>query len=710
MDSYDFNIKAFFGLLRRQLRLILLTVVTVVAISAVIIFSLTPTFTASALILVDPSRKNLLEPDSQVVSGSADSARIDSEVEILRSDNVLQRVIQSMDLIKDPEFGVTLSMRNQLLSFLRMAEPQVATGEQAVNQTLTKLRNAISVQRRAATYLIALQVHSESPTKAAELANALADAYIKDQVTSKVSGALASRDILQTRIVEARQAILASEGSFDDFIRTNMDTIVRDTGRTDLANMQTQLDTLSSQRTSSAQLADEVQASIDAGNFQSITQSLQSDALAELERQRADLTNSMSAASADSPTAVDLRTKLADIETRLRQQATSEVGALRTTVAQTQTAEDTLRQTLRTDVLGSSLTANTLTQLYELQQNAQLARAQYQTLLSRSQDLEAQASLQVADSRIVSPALTPYGASFPNTPLLLVVMLIVASGLGLGLAFLYENVLGGFTDEAQLESVLKARVASAIPKVKAKGGENTPLSSLMVSTPLSVFAESVRRVRAAADLLLRQRVSAGTAKAPVIMVTSTAPAEGKTTVALSLARSYALSGRRTLLIDCDLRKPSVHRQLGLEPSHGLLDFLSQDGESSDISAILTRDADTGTTVVLGARRSGLPTDQLIASPAFQRLISAAQQTFDVVVIDTPPIGPVVDGLYIAPFADIIIYVVRWSATQQSDVRAAVRLLESAVPETTPILTVLNQQDGSRAGYRNKYGEYYAEYS
>ena len=710
MENYEFDIRSFFGLLRRQARLIVLTVIAVVAVSSVVVFSLKPMFTASALIMVDPSRKNLLDPELQGTSSSADSARIDSEVEILRSDNVLLQVIKSDDLVSDSEFGVSLSSRNQLLAFLRLTEPTLPTGEQALNQSLSKLRSAVSVQRRGATYLISLQVRSASPAKAADLANAVAAAYIADQLTSKVNGALASRDILQARIADARQAILVSEGSFDTFVETNIDNIVKDTGRTDLADMQAQIRELNASRTNTLALVDQAQASIDSGDFQTLTASLQSEALTELERQRANVEQTINATAEGSPTVVDLRAELAAIEDRLRQQATVEVQQLRRQVTQTQTDETTLREELRTSVLQSSLSADTLTQLYELQQGAELARTQYQTLLSRVQDLEAQATLQVADSRIVSPALAPNGASFPNTGLILAVATFAALGLGVALAFLYENVLGGFTSEAQLESVLKTRVASSIPRVKGKASNEASFANLMVESPLSVFAESVRRVRAQIDQLLRQRPPTDTANGgSVVMISSTAPGEGKTTMALSLARSYALSGRTTLLIDCDLRKPSIHKQLGVEPSQGFLEFLS-DADGVDLSSIMQKDPMTGATVVLGARKSGLPTDQLIAGPAFHRLIDAARKIFDVIVVDTPPIGPVVDGVYIAPAADAIVYVVRWAATSQNDAREAMRTLEAATPQTTAIFAVLNQQDKPQASYRNKYGDYYAEYS
>lgn len=708
MELSELDVRGFLALLRRQFRLILVTIVLVMVVSGIVVFSLTPIYSASALILVDPSRKNLLDPELQGSASSGDSARIDSEVEILRSDSVLLKVIESSNLVADPEFGPSMSRRNQIMAFLRLADLSLPTGESALNQSLGKLRGAITVQRRGATYLISVQVRSEEPARAALIANALAEAYIQDQLSSKVNSTLASRDILQARISEARQAILQSESDFDDFVKVNIDSIVQDTGRTDIAQMQQQLQEFSTSREQSLAIADQMQASLDRGDLSTLTSTLQSEALAELERQRNELAQTIADGGTESPTTASLREELAALDERLAAQATTEVNALRQSVTQSESQEAALRQDIRSAVLGSSsLSADTLTRLYEFQQNAEIARGQYQTLLARVQDLDAQATLQVADSRIVSPALAPSSPAFPNTPLVLMASLAAAIALGVALALLYENVLGGFTSEAQLESVLKRRVAASIPRVK-KIAEST-LANMMVESPLSVYAEAVRRVRSTIEQVTRDR-NGGDGKGLVVMVCSTAPAEGKSTLALSLARTYALSGRSTLLIDCDLRKPSIHKQLSLEPSLGLLELLSSDEGTLRVDSTLTKDPLTEATVIVGARRSGLPTDQLISGQQFRHLITASRKTFDVVVIDTPPIGPVVDAAYIAPLVDAILYVVRWAGTSQTEAREGIRTLSLAAGDKTPVMTVLSQQEVNRASYRQKYGSYYAEYN
>lgn len=704
----EIDIRAIFGLLRRQLRLIIVTVVVILGLATLIVFTMTPIYSATTLVMVDTSSKNLLDPSTDYASSSADNARVDGEVELARSDNVLLSVIDKEKLTSDPEFGPKLGFMSRVLSFLRIRQPTLPTGQEALNQTLTQLGSMVTVQRRGLTYLISIGARSEDPKRAAELANAVAASYIESQLSSKVDSTLKSRDVLQARIGQARDAIVASEGSFDSFINDNLNRIVKETGNDDIKNLQAQVSQLSTLRQQTAANADAVQASIDSQDYGSLAAKLADQATAELEKQRQDIVSRLDTSDAASPAAIDLRNQLADINSRLTQSATSQVTSLRQQITDTQTKEGQLRQDIRSAILKSNLSADVLTQIYDLQQNAEIARRQYETLLGRSQDLEAQSALQIADSRIVSPAMIPSSAAWPNTRLILILAGLAAVGIGIGLAFLYENFIGGFTTEEQAASILRAKVVSTIPRQKMTRTDQVSLSDNLVANPLSVFSESVRRVRAAVDQATRKKKQNEDSGGTVLMVTSTSPNEGKTTVALSLARSYALSGQTTLLIDCDLRKPSIHRQLGLEPSQGLIDYLSSTGTPPELTSIMSTDPLTGLTTMVGSRRSDIPTDQLLAGRSFQKLLTAARKIFDVIVLDTPPLGPVVDGMYIAPHADAVVFVVRWASTPQSDVRKAMNILQTSKGDDTEILSIINQQEMSAAAYYNKYGGYYSE--
>lgn len=711
MEEQEIDIRGILNLLRRRLRLILATLIVCLGLAGIAILALTPIYSASTLILVDPSRSNLIDPDMEATSAASDNARVDSEVEILRSDTVLLDVISDQNLLADPEFGVRLSLRDRILAFLRLGDADLPQGEAALRSVLNRLKGAISVQRRGLTYLIAVEADSVDPQKAAQLATAVAESYIETQMQSKIEGVLAASEVLEARLAMARENIVRSEEQFDAFITANIDELASEPGST-VAQLRDELLGISEQREELESLSNTVSSAVTAQDWSTLVAQLESDALAELEAQRQSLSENLATAEASSPAAINLREELAAIEAQLAEQANQELSDLRTQLAELDEEAGGLRQQIRSDVLASDLPVEVLTQLYEFQQSADLARNQYQSLLARSGDLQVQSQLQIADSRIVSRALPPTGPSFPNTRLILVLAGLAGLGLGVGLAFIYENFVGGFTSESQLNLVTRLPVVGDVPFQRLTG-ESESAADMLVSAPLSQFSEAIRRARAGIDQHLRRARNGegGAAGAPsaggsVIMVSSSVPDEGKTTVALSLARAYAQSGKKTLIIDCDLRRPSIHKSLGIEPEVGLFEYLSGRSEGETLGSIILRDEETGLSVMVGSKRSDIPTDQLITGNAFARLVAAAVKNFEVVILDTPPLLPVVDGLYLSQYADGVLFVVRWSSTAQAEVRTALNRLEQAKNPNAPVLAVLNQQVRSHSRYGKNYDGYY----
>lgn len=712
-EADTLDLRSIFDLLRRRIWIILLVTAVALAVAGVALLALKPVYTATALVLVDPSKKNLLDPD-QISGSSSDALRVDSEVELVKSETTLLAVAQQLDLANDPEFGLSLGMRDMLLAFFRIAEPKLPTGDEALAQIIGSLRDAVSVQRRGLTFLIAVNARSGRPDFAAAIANAVARTYIAQQLQAKIDSTLDSASIIKDRMADASQTVAQSERAFDEFVDQNIDKISEATGRTDFSQMRNEITSLNAFRTQSSSVAELAEQSLARQDWDAVAASLKDEAVSNLQRQRVALLDTIAGVTSGTQAEIDLRSSLASVENQLDAAATKAVSGLKSDLAKSQGRITELRNQLRQSILTSDLPSEMLTSIYELQQSAEIARAQYQTLLTRQKDLDTQAYLQVADSRIVSEATAPASPSFPNPRIILLLAALAGLGIGIGLAFLIENFVGGFTSEAQAEAILKAPVVAAIPRQRSpkRNGGDGSVADLLILSPLSVFSESIRRVRIGIDQAIgkrrRQEGDAGEGGGAVIVVSSAAPNEGKTTVALALTRAYALAGMSTLLIDCDLRKPSIHKQLGIQASEGLLEYLAGEAGASELKSILTVDTGSGAQIVVGSRRSDVATDQLIAGKTFARLIAAARKNFDIVVLDTPPVGPVVDALYLAGMADAIAFVVKFSSTPQQEVKAAMAALDKAKRDGVPILTVLNQQTSNPAAYRGKYAGYYAE--
>mgnify|MGYP001138670611 CR=1 FL=1 len=415
MDAEDdtLDLRGILDVLRRRIWIILLVTVVAIGISGVALLALKPVYTATALVLVDPSKKNLLDPD-QIGGTSSEALRVDSEVGLVKSETTLPAVARQLDLPNDPEFGLDLGMHDMLLAFFRIAEPAMPTGDEALSRIIGGLRDAVSVQRRGLTFLIAVNARSGRPDFAATIANAVARTYIAQQLQAKIDSTLASAAIIKDRMADASQTVAQSERAFDQFVDQNIDRISEATGRIDLAQMRNEITSLNAFRTQSSSVAELAERSLARQDWDAVAVSLKDEAVSNLQRQRIALLDTIAGVTAGSQAEIDLRSSLAGLENQLDAAATKALSGLKVDVARSQGRVSELRNQLRQSILTSDLPTEMLTSIYELQQSAEIARAQYQTLLTRQKDLDTQAYLQVADSRIVSEATAPASPSFPN--------------------------------------------------------------------------------------------------------------------------------------------------------------------------------------------------------------------------------------------------------------------------------------------------------
>ncbi|MCR8723852.1 GumC family protein [Frigidibacter sp. ROC022] len=702
MDQDPIDIKATILQLRRQSKLILSVILLCLAIAVGYIALVKPIYTATALVMVDPAAKSLVYSDDTSQSASTENARVESEVEIFRSPTVALAVVDRMNLISDPEFGPTLGLGAKIGQALGFRSDTAESGTRLLNQVLARFQKAVTVRRRGLTYLIAVSVSSEDAERAAALTNAMTEAYIQANIESKVASRLNARDALQDQIATVQAAMTASEDAIDNYISRNLGRLEAEGGGAAVAELQRQIEALDKQRLAAEVSAREARKALEQQDWATLTARLGDEALAELQAQRDKLERQLAGTDGGSSDEVDLRSALAALDARQARAAeealsalTDKAGALDQTMRETR---DKLRRTL----LSSDLPSQMLSEIYQLQQEASIARSQYQTLLSRLREIEVQAAVQVADSRVVSAALPPVSASYPNRKLVLALALLAGLGLGTGLAFLNEFYLGGIVSETQLRDVLKQKVATAIPLVALKPESERSIADNVITSPLSAYSEAIRRLRASIELELRQRPvepdAEGRKPGRTIVVTSSGPAEGKSTTALALARAFSLSQVSVLLIDADLRKPTIHQLAGITPERGLIDYLTDASGSTPAEKLLTQDPISATSLITGRGRAFQETDQLLGSDTFRGLIRAGREAFDIVILDTPPVGPVVDARYLVPYGDVVALVVRFATFSQSDLRSATQTLTENMGPDQALLTVLNHEPETRRRY------------
>lgn len=648
------------GLVRRQFLLIVGTMVLALGLAAIALVVVKPTYMATALLVVDPSQSRLLDDDNGALS---EDARIESEVGIIQSQSVLLNAIEQMDLR--------------------------GAGDD-LQQVLGQLQAGLFVDRRALTNLIEISYTSLSPNLAAETANTIATAYIADQVSAKVTRALEIRDILNARIGNNNATLVDNERALDAVIFSNLTRIITETGKTDIALLKTRLDLVQRDRINLEQSAQLLDQNIRQDNWQPLSDSLGLTALTELEAQLDVLNTNIATARVGTQLLEDLQSTKAAVTTELKKAGRDELARLRGSARTAQGEVGGLQNQIKNAVLASTLPIDLANEVFQLQQNAGNARDQHQALLSRLRQVETQANLQVADSRIISNALPPTSSQTPNVALILTLAGVAGLVLGIGLGRLNERYIGGFTNGGQIEAVLKRPVLAEVPVSR---DEATVRVDGIIENPLAGFSTCMRQVRVGIDKVIRRTRQDGTPEdvvSFVVMIGSALVGEGKTNIALALARTYALTGQRTLLIDADMQQPDAQKLLKLVPTKGLFDYLNHDGKAPSLAPFFLKDTQSSLSVVVGSDAVGVPTDQLLAGKRFATLVESARRHFDIIIIDTPAAKTLVDGLYVAQFADYLALVVKWAETSQSDVRIAMEQLCEALPKHAEIGVILNQ--------------------
>lgn len=678
-------------LLRRQLRLIVAVLAIGILGASLFLARTTPIYSATALVLVEPANNDILRDDASAPqSGASLSARVESEAEILRSGSIALMTIDTAGLLHDPEFGPSLTFRSKMMQALGWkTDPPISS--ELVGATLLRLQRAVDIRRRTLTNLIAITVSSEAPQKASSLSNELAANYLALQIEAKVNATLTARSILTEQLAAAQAGLVSSEEALNDYVVLNLDRLVLESGDEGVGAMSDEVLELRGLGESLRQRTAGAREALGREKWDQLTSTLQDEALEALNQERGRLAIALSQQPENAQSA-NLEAELDALEGALGQAALTSIGQLEAALSSTATEEKEQVAEISRAVMGGPLSAETLSELYTLRQEATLAQHRYDTLLARVRQLETQALVQVADARVVSPALVPVRPTFPDKRLTLGLALFASLALGVGLAFLNELYVGGIHSARQLANILPIRVGAAIPLIP-KVANPQHLPDQITRQPMSRFSESFRQLRAAID-----RLPKDTATGRVILVTSTAPTEGKSVTSLSLGRTYAQAGFRTLVIDADLRRPALAQLMGVQIDAGLLEFLSSPGADILSHDALVEDPLSGMSVLLGQGNATTPTDQVLQSNTFMRLIEGARAAFDVIIIDTAPVLPVVDARYIAAHCDCAVICVRAAKTGQVELRSAHEILSDCLPKPKNSVAALTFLTDGVAGY------------
>ena len=697
--------------IRRRMRLVLSVAAALFTLILVGSLFIPPTYTSVAQIALDPGKTDVANIQAVVPDAPpANAGVVDTEVEVVKSAPVAAAVIKRLGLESDPEFNAALRPKSLvdvtlggLRALLTPAGPKGPNGliEGVKPGVLSAVQSKLAVQRQGLTYAINISFTSLSSGRSAQVANAFAQAYLDAQAQARVQTTRQANAWIDGRLNDLVGQVKQADQQVADYRDQN--NLLNTTGNSSLAEQEiTNLDqqlaqSRAQQAEADARLATARSQLAHGSLGDDVGEALNSEVVRNLKAQRAIVTQRLADISGrygpQHPEILKAQSQLQDIDNQIRLE-------IRRIISNLQAQAEAARQ--RTGSIAGSVSgvrgalssnSRASVQLDELQRKATSLRTLYESLLNRAQETQAQTSLPTVSARIVSQAIAPGVPTSPKRLLIVLLAIVVGGGAGLATALLLDMFDDRLTSAQDVERRSGVPCVGSIPLLSSllRSGEKRVYSptDYIVSKPLSSFAEAFRNLGVA--------LLAGDAAAKVIEVTSASPGEGKTTTSICLARTLAMSGRRVLLIEGDLRRRAFSRLLGKDPAFGLVEVLH--GSASFEQAAFV-DAPSGAVCLQVSRDTKLIEDPF-STEAMKSLMERARQQFDVIIVDAPPTLAVADARVLAQHVDAVLVVGRWRRTTFNILDACLKSLRSV---DAPIAGVaLTQVDARQMRYYD-YGE------
>lgn len=700
--------------IKRRLALIIFVGLLGTLLSITLSLTLKPVYVAEALVMKD-SQKSDVANIGQVMEalGTDYTAALRSQMDIITSRPVIDRVIDKLGLMDDTEFNSQPGMLSKLLKKLGLpgaaktqdAELEAVHKRSALADSLGK-RLKVSNDGRSMSIHVAFE--SQDPRKAALIANTVADEYLVDQLESKYESTARVNKWLDERLDALKQKLEASEKAVNDFRSANKLIPAQD-GATIAAHQMEQvnsqlIDARSQTSMAQARLSS-VQKMINSKEgVDGAADVLSSPLIQKLREQEAQVRSSEAELASKygerHPKMINARAEYNDLQKKIKEEVTHVVQGLQNEVTIALAKQGQLEAELhRLENQAGAESKDSVT-LHQLQREADANRTLYESFLGRFKQTGEQQQLNIADSRIIERADPPLVASFPKKFSFAVIGTVLGLIAGIFVGWLVEYFEPGFKTAAQLEEEIGLSVIGLLP-IPAMARKQT-VQDYVLEKPFSSYSEMLRSARTAIHF------SNVDNPPKTLMVTSALPGEGKTSFCLSLARVLAKAGNRILLIDADMRRPSIAASAGLKDTQNSLAHLLI-GDKQFAQVVYT-DPQLPSLDIIPTLSVPNPQD-LLGSERFRTILQDATQRYDMVIVDTPPLLAVSDSAIMAHAVDTTILVVRWATTPRETVQRTVKLLRQyGCKFTGAVLSQVNMKQHEKYGethYELKYDAYYS---
>jgi succinoglycan biosynthesis transport protein ExoP len=748
-----------FAAARRQIVVFCVFLVLALSLGGAYLVTVKPQYTADAFILIDNRRIRAVEssyaddPSSSVADAAA--LLVDSQVEVIKSERIAARVIRTLNLLDDPQFKAVNSPQRSLIKSLRRFvmppfgsdesashTPQVSTSseEARFHRIVEALGRNMIAGRVARTMVLRISYTSPDREKAAQIANAYAEAYLADQLDAKFEATKRASEWLEDRIADLKKKALSSDLAIQKFREEH--GLILSGGRLvneqQLTEINTQLVAARGDTAKAEARYQRIEAIIEGHH----TDSIVSEALGnvvieqlrtkylEASKRHAEM---LAKLGKDHQAVIGLQTEMSEYEKLMFAELGRVAESYRSELEIAKTRETSLKADLDRIVNLNAIQNKDLVTLHELEREGETYRSLHETYLKRYNEALQQQSFPIIEARVLTAATAPLAPSYPKKAIILLLFGIGGGAFGAAIGLMRELREKGFQSEDQVKSNLGLECLGILPEITLKQPAtaeatqaeptetavdepnrinpkyipaNSGIFSYASIRPGSIFVETLMATKLAADVMLTDHHS------KVIGTVSVLPGEGKSVFSKNFATLLAHLGKKTLLIDGDLRRARLTLGVASKASKGIVEAVIY---KDPVDNLIMLEKSSGLSVLPCVIPQGMThTSEFLASAGMQQLLSEAKKQYDYIVLDLPPLGPVLDARAIAPQLDAFVFIVEWRRTARKIVRNVLLKNEDLCPKCLGIVInkvnmgELRLYEGAGSHYRH-YHEYAKSY-
>lgn len=687
-------------------RVILLSILVCSLLAGIAVSQVTPLYTSFSKVMLDPRKGRVTTTEAVVSDLDISEQVVNSEAAVLGSNVLIEKVIKQIGFER---LAVLIEKTNRpslfgrLKSFVGLGSKGAnpASTEDALRQKTERfvyeLRRALTINRESKSYVITIVVKTVDPELSMLIASTLADQYIASQLSGRREAAANASNWIEERVSVLRGEVEQAERAVEKYRATSLilEGSSLETASAQLFEMNTRLSMSHADRATASALYEQLLSVIKTDGPSAAAALVTSPILEALNEQKIALMHKDAVWAErydlSHPTRKTLANEINQVDADIATEIAKLVDVKRNAVETARILETTMADSLKAmENRVIQISGNALG-LRELERKVTASRQAYEALLARLTETQSQEQLQRADAKLVEHATIAGAPTSPRPKLVVVMGALAGAAIGLGLAFFFELSSVTFRSEAEIERETGLPVLAMIPQ----GDWKTPRIAFgaLERTPNGVYAERIRHLRTA--LLTPKSKGKGRS----ILLTSSVPMEGKTTTTLALARMASLAGKSVIVVDCDLRRSSLHQTFGWQMDRDLTDFIA---DRCSLGEAIYTDPRLGFDVLAATAPVPMAADEL-SEGWLQPMIDTLRRHYDVVLLDAPPLLAVSDALILSRVVDTTIYLVRWGQTPRSAVMKGLASFPDAQHAPVGVVVTMVDPKDSAMSYAEEYG-------